>query len=292
MSDLPLHVVFQRRAQGLAHLMRDRVWRMTGCTSSEQFLVELDEDGPYPTLRYRRVADTDGCVEFGNITPTGVASVVYGEPVQAHSEPIGSDMHVIDNRQGVSPIPAKFAEVFGHTDTHSDSHKTGGSVQVQVKAQQKIAGGSVTFDEAITATATTEFASSTGSSDVHNISDETSIVVPVGKRVRITENRNRSDLVIQVKAQGQMAHSVAIGKHSGGKWKGGSGRGYGYWQTWEQFCETVRGKAPDNWDFATSLREHPPWQADLWALDPLQMQLTYEITLVGAVVAEYDIQAF
>ena len=37
----PLHEIFRGRAQGVGHLMRDRVWRMVGFSSDEALLVEL-----------------------------------------------------------------------------------------------------------------------------------------------------------------------------------------------------------------------------------------------------------
>ena len=291
MTDLLIGEVFLSRAQGVAHLMRDRVWRMIGASSSEPMRVELIEGEGGPTLRYRLERDTDGCVEIGAITPAGIADVRYEAPVPQNSVPLASSSREVDNRKGVAAINLKFAEFFGHTDTRSESHKVGGSVQVQIKSSQKIAG-SVSFDEAVTATATTEFASSAGSADVHNVTGEESTSVPVGKRVRLFEEISRSDLVIPVTARGKFSHTFGIGKHSGGHWKGGHGRGYGWWESWEDFRTVVAGDAPDNWDFATSMREHPPWTADLWALKEIDAPLEYEVTLTGATVAAYRAEEF
>ena len=292
MTDRLISDVFLGRAQGVAHLMRDRVWRMTGASSSEPMQVELDESGQNPTVRYRLERDTDGCIEIGSITPAGIANVQYGTRIPQNSVPIASSIREEDNRFGVEPINIKFSELFGHTDTHGESHKVGGSVQVQIKSSQKIAGGSVSFDEAVTATATTEFSSSEGSTDVHNVTGEESTSVPVGKRVRFKETISLSDLVIPATAHGKFSHTFAIGKHSGGRWKGGNGRGFGWWDSWEEFCAVVRGDAPDNWAFAKSMRDTPPWNADLWALNDIVADLKYEIRLTGATIAAYEVEEF
>ena len=270
--------------------MRDRVWRTAGFSSHELLTVEL-LPGPNPTLRYRRASDTDLCIEIGEITPTGLANVVWGEERTLKSEQIGSTSQVVDNRNGVAPIPVKLADQFSKTDSESQSEKTGISVSVTVKASQKI-GGVASFEESITAAANREISETHGESATHSESGEEQTVVPVGARVRITETRARSDVEIPVTAVGQFNHTLGIGKHSGGDWKGGAGRGYGWWGSWQDFVECVKGDAPDNWDFATSLREHPPWQADLWALNTINAAVAYVVTFNGRVDRTYTVNKF
>ena len=270
--------------------MRDRVWRTAGFASNELLTVEL-LDGPKPTLRYRRTSDGDSCIEIGEITPTGLANVLWGEERTLKSEQIGSTSQIVDNRNGVAPIPVKLADQFAKTDSQSESEKTGVSVSVTVKASQKI-GGVASFEESITAAANHEISETHGSSVTHSESGEEHTVVPVGKRVRITETRSRSDVEIPVTAVGQFNHTLGIGKHSGGHWKGGAGRGYGWWKSWEDFVECVKGDAPDNRDFATSLREHPPWHTDLWALNPLDAAVCYTVTWEGRMMRTYTVDQF
>ena len=290
MAETSLQDLFRGRAQGVGHLMRDRVWRTAGFASNELLTVELLA-GPNPTLRYRRASDSDLCIEIGEITPTGLANVVWGEERTLKSEQIGSTTQVVDNRNGVAPIPVKLADQFAQTNSKSESEKTGVSVSVTVKASQKI-GGVASFEESITAAANHEISETQGSSATRSESGEEQTVVPVGTRVRITETRARSDVEIPVTAVGQFSHTLGIGKHSGGDWRGGSGRGYGWWGSWDNFVACVKGDAPDNWDFATSLREHPPWHADLWALNTINAAVAYTVTFVGRSQRTYTVGAF
>ena len=286
----PVHELFLGRARGVGHLMRDRVWRTAGFASDEPMTVELIQ-GPHPTLRYHRVSDGHMCIEIGEITPTGLARVLWGEEQVKKSEQIGSIVEVVDNRHGVGPVSVKFGDVFGKTNTESRSEKTGMSVSVTVKASEKVEGVA-SFEEAITAAANHEVSGSAGSSATRTETGEESTVIPMGKRVRLTETRTRGDSEIQVTAIGQFTHTLGIGKHSGGQFIGGHGRGYGWWSSWDDFVACVQGKAPDNWDFATSLREHPAWHADLWALNAVDAPVSYTVTFEGREQRTYTVETF
>ena len=290
MTTVPLHEIFLRRSQGVGHLMRDRVWRMTAFGSGEPMTVEL-LPGDKPTLRYRRVSDSDACIEIGEITPGPLANVHWGEERVLRSEQVGSTQQTIDNRNGPSAVSVKFADVFSQTHSSSSSSKTGASASVTVKSSQKIEGVA-SFDESITIAANHEVSESEGASSTRSVTGDESTTVPAGKRVRITETRTRSDVEIPVTAQGTFTHTIGMGKHSGGDWKGKSGEGYGWWPSWNDFSQCVRGDAPDNWPFATSLREHPPWHADLWALDPIDANVAYVVTWEGRVVRSYTVEEF
>ena len=290
MSDTPIHEVFRGRAQGVGHLMRDRVWRMTGFASDEPLTVTL-LGGPNPTVQYRRESDGDACIEIGSITPTKLARVVWGEERTLESEVVGSTSETVDNRKGVAPVAVKFADLFGTATSQSESDKTGFSVSVTVKASEKIEGVA-SFDESITAAANHEIAETHGSSTTRSTTGEEQTTVPNGKRVRITEVRTRADVEIPVNAVGQFDHTLAIGKHSGGSWKGGSGRGFGWWGSWQDFAECVKGDAPDNWAFAAQLREHPPWQSDLWALNAVDAHVSYVVSFTGRTTRTYTVDAF
>ena len=290
MTEKTLQSIFLPRAQGVGHLMRDRVWRMTAFASNEPLTVEL-LDGPAPTIRYRRVSDGDACIEIGNITPGALAAVHWGEEQVLRSEQIGSTQQTIDNRGGPAPISVKFADVFAETHSSSSSSKTGVSASITVKSTQKI-GGVAGFEESITIAANREVSESEGSSSTRSETADEATTVPAGKRVRITETRTRSDVDIPVTAQGTFTHTLGIGKHSGGDWQGKPGEGHGWWSSWDDFVQCVDGQAPDNWDFATSLREHPPWQADRWALNPIDGAVAYVVSWEGRVVRTYTVETF
>ena len=162
MTEKTLQSIFLPRAQGVGHLMRDRVWRMTAFASNEPLTVEL-LDGPAPMIRYRRVSDGDACIEIGAITPGPLAAVHWGEEQVLRSEQIGSTQQTIDNRDGPAPVSVKFADVFAETHSSSSSSKTGVSASITVKSTQKI-GGVVGFEESITLAANREVSESEGSS--------------------------------------------------------------------------------------------------------------------------------
>ena len=288
MTEKTLESIFLPRARGIGHLMRDRAWRMTGFASDEPLTVEL-LDGTTPTLRYRRVSDGDALIEIGAITPGALTAVHWGEEQVLRSEQLGSTQQTIDNRGGLAAVNVKFADVFAETHSSSSSSKTGVSVSVTVKSSQKIEGVA-SFDESITAAANREVSESEGSSSTRSVTGDESTMVPPGKSAQITETRTRSDVEIPVTAQGTFTHTLGIGKHSGGRWKGESGQGYGFWPSWGDFIQCVDGQGPDNWSFATSLREHPPWHADLWALDPIDGAVAYVVTWGGRVVRTYTVE--
>ena len=290
MIEKTLQSIFLPRAHGVGHLMRDRVWRMTGFASNEELTVEYI-DGPKPTLRYRRKSDGDSCIEIGEITPDGLADVVWGEERTLLSEQIGSTSEVVDNRGGVEAIDVKLSDVFSATHSSSSSEKTSESVSVTIKSSQSIEGVA-SFDESITAAANHEVSESHGEATTRGESGEEHTTVPVGKRVRITETRSRADVEIPVTAHGKFTHTLGLGKHSGGDWKGKPSQGYGWWPSWADFVDCVRGDAPDNWAFATSMRDRPPWHSDLWALNSIEANVAYTVTFSGRNQRTYTIKEF
>ena len=288
MGTVELHEIFLGRAQGVGHLMRDRVWRMTAFASNEPLRVEV-LPGELPTIRYRRESDGDALVEIGAVTPGPLASVHWGEEQQLSSEQIGSTEEVIDNRKNSSPIAIKFSDVFSETRSRTTSDKTSVSLSVTVKANESIAGVA-SFDESITAAANREASESEGSSSTRSVTGEESTTVAPRKRVRITETRTRSDVQVPVTATGTFTHTLGIGKHSGGNWRGRDGQGHGYWESWADFVSCVLGRAPDNLSFAGNLREHPPYRADLYAIDGLTANVSYDVEWRGRVIRSYTVE--
>ena len=290
MKTIQLHQLFLGRAQGVGHLMRDRVWRMTAFASNEALRVEVIP-GEFPTIRYRRASDGDALVEIGAVTPGPLTAVHWGEEQQLSSQEIGSTEETIDNRRNSSPIAVKFSDAFSETRSRTQSDKTSVSLSVTVKANESIAGVA-SFDESITAAANREASESEGSSSTRSVTGEESTTVEAGKRVRITETRTRSDVMVPVTAQGNFTHTLGIGKHSGGDWRGRDGQGHGYWNSFDDFIACVQGSAPDNLSFATNLREHPPYHADLYAIRGLTAQVSYDVEWRGRIIRSYTVMEF
>ena len=291
MSARPLFEVFERTAQGIAHILRNRdVWRMAGSTSGEPFSVGQypNPDGETVTLQFRRKRDGDGMIEFRNVKASGLASVVFGDEHILRREQLGSVSEEVDNRHGVAPVEVKFRDLFSQTDSKSTDKSAGTSVSVSVEASESIEGVA-SFSEKIETEAHAEITESEGSETSREQEGEESTVVPEGKRVAITETRERADGLITVTAQGKFDFNFVAGKHSGGKFVGGHNA---YFDSWEQFCDVVNGDAPDNINLAKSFKEHKPWHADLWALDPLNAEVRYDVHFEGRVRRTYTVKEF
>ena len=263
---------------------------MVAYASNEPMVVEV-LPGDQPTIRYRRKSDGDALVEIGAVTPGPLAAVHWGEEQLLSSEQIGSTEEVIDNRHNSAPVAVKFSDVFSETRSRTTSDKTSVSLSVTVKANESIAGVA-SFDESITAAAQREASESEGSSSSESVTGEESTTIGAGKRVRITETRVRSNVVVPVTAMGTFTHTLGIGKHSGGNWQGRDGQGHGYWESFEDFIACVQGRAPDNWSFATNLRNHPPYHADLWAIAPLMARVSYDVQWRGRVTRSYTVDEY
>ena len=286
--------VFLKRAQGIGHILRNRgIWRMGSFTSGERLSVaQTSNDDGSTTLLFRRKNDGYGCIEIGNIQPGKLANVRYGEETISKSQGIGSSEETVDNRNGVADVEVKFRDLFSHTDAKEESSEksAGTSVSVSVTAKEGVEGVAE-FEQSIEAEAHAEFSesSSTASETTSEEEGEEGTTVPVGKRVRITENRSRADGSVEVTANGSFTHTVTAGKHSGGRFVH---KGRGHWDSWSEFKECVLGQAPDNYSLATSFRDHKPWHADLWALDDLNAEVKSVIKFEGRAIRDYRVEAF
>lgn len=285
----PLHEVFLKRAQGVGHILRGRVWRMDGFAGNERLNVDLiqNDDGT-STLAYTRHSDGDARIEIGNIKPDGLANVVFGEEHIAKSQQLGSNEEVVDNRNGVAEIEVSFRDLFSKTESKEKEKSAGTSIKIAVESEQDIEGVA-SFKESVETEAHAELSESEGTETTSEVEGEEGTTVPVGKRVRITETRERADGFIEVTAHGKFVHRLDVGKHSGGGWHGGHN---GHWDSWNDFCDVVKGEAPDNWSLAKSFKDKHAYHADLWALNPLEATVKYKVSFEGRVVRSYSVEEF
>ena len=296
MSSKPIHEVFLRRARGVGHILRDRVFRMTGFSASEPLTVEVDQqDDGSMRIRFRRESDGHGVIEFQNVQASSVSAIHFGEETLQNPETLGSNVEVVDNRKGVAEIPVSFRDLFSksHGKEHTDEKSAGTSVSVEVTASQSIEGVAG-FEEKVSAEAHAEISQSDTETEdtTSEFEGEEGTTVPVGKRVRITETRTRADVVQDVTGHGDFTFSLQVGKHSGGKFVGGHNRGWAKWDSWQQFVDVVKREAPDNWGLAKSFKEHHAYHADLWALDPLDAEVRYVVKFTGRVMRSYVVEEF
>ena len=281
-----------RRVQGVAHILRDRVYRMTGATSGEPFRVYLLQGGDgLITLQYRRVSDADALIEIGNIKPDGLANVVFGDERILKSELIGSTSETVDNRDGAEEIEVRLKDLFGRKESKETRKSAGTSISATVEASEEIEGVA-SFKESVRTEAHAEISETEGSETSREDEGEEKTKVPVGIRVKITETRTRADTEMDVTARGKFLFTLAAGKHSGGHWKGKQGRGHVFWSSWQDFEDVVMRRAPDNYDLAESFKGHPPWHADLWVLDPMDSEVRYTVKFEGRVLRDYRVEKF
>ena len=293
MSSRPLYEVFEHRARGIGHILRDRgIWRMAGFAANEPLHeYQYPNDDGSVTLAFVRRSDGRARIEFRNVKPAGLSEVNFGEETVLKSEFLGSNEEIVDNRDGTGDIEVSFRDLFAKSDEKSKETKksAGTSVSVTVSASESIEGVA-SFDESITAEAHAEYSESESSttSTSREEEGEESTVVPVGKRVRITENRSRADTQQEVTARGDFTFGIAAGKHSGGRFVGR----FAKFDSWSDFCDAVRGEAPDNVCLAESFKNRHPWHADLWALNPLNSEVKYNVKFEGRVMRTYKVEQF
>ena len=274
MSSRPLYKVFEQRAQGIGHILRDRgIWRMTGFAANEAMHdYQYNNDDGSVTLAFTRKSDGKGRIEFRNVKASGLSEVNFGEETVLKSEFLGSNEEIVDNRTGTGEIEVSFRDLFAKSDEKSKetSKSAGTSVSVTVSASESIEGVA-DFEESVTAEAHAEYSESESSTTSTSKEEEgeESTTVPVGKRVRITENRSRADTQQEVTARGDFTFGIAAGKHSGGKFVGGHN---GYWDSWSDFCDAVRGEAPDNICLAESFKHRHPWHNGPVGAEPAELR--------------------
>ena len=260
--------------------------------AGEPLYVVQDGSGDDITLGFTRKSDGDARIELTHIKPGSVADVHFGEETILKSEQIGSNEETVDNRKGVAEVEVKFSDLFSQTDAQEKSKEAsaGTSVSVSVESEQDIEGVA-SFKESVTAEAHAEVSESesSSSSTTRDEGGEESTTVPKGKRIRVTETRARANGQIPVTAYGTFTHGIAAGKHVGGKYTGGHNA---YWDSWQDFCDAVRGEAPDNIALARSFKDRHPWHADLWALDELNVEVKYRVTFEGRIMRTYTVEEF
>ena len=292
MSTKTLPEVFMRRAQGIAHLLRDRgIWRWGGVGSGEPMNVgQFDNDDGTVTLAFTRKSDGHARLEFRNIKASGVSEIHFGEETVLKSESLGSRSKDIDNRGGKSDIEEHFRDLFADTEGHEKSTEksAGTSVAVEVSAKEGIEGVAE-FDQKVTAEAHAEISESESESSeiTKENEDEETFTIAAGAHVRITESRSRGDVTQEITAVGDFTFGMAIGKHSGGKFVGGHNA---YWDSWSQFLSVVNGHAPDNWSLAGSFKQRGPWHADRWALDALNSVVKYDAKFEGRIISDFKVE--
>ena len=297
MTARPLTEVFKWRILGIAHLLNHNVdgWRSFPIT--EKLTVNYLEGDANTLPRIEAWRGHGGThhqplLRIGNITPNGVADLVYGDETVLKSEQLGSIVKTIDNRHGARDIDVDMRDLFSETDASESSTEksAGGSVSVTVSASESIEGVA-SFEESVTAEVHTEIAESESSSSESGKEDESSetTTVPVGVLQKFTLNRKRTDTSQRVTGTGEFTHDIRIGlwDHKDGHNDAQKFHRSVYFESWGQFCDVVHGHSPDNYPLAAYFKQHPIRTADLWAIKDLNSEVQYDVKFEGRIESDY-----
>ena len=288
----PIHEVFNKRARGVGHVLRDRVPRFHGFKGQEKLVPRVyDQDGGSMLIQFYRENDIGAVIEFGNVTAAGTANTRYGPETILKAQDLGAVSEMVDNRTGYKPIEVDFNDLFSKTDTKEDTKSGGTSTKITLDASESIAGfGSI--KESIAEEVHAEFAEREGTTTKNERSGGEGTIVPVGKRVQIIMTRKRVDSELEVTSNAMFTHQLHVGQHDhrwNHGWKGHRTRDNFFWDTWEQFVDVVKGEAPSNYELGMSFMKHPASHADLWVLDALEGEVKYKVKFEGKIIKEFAV---
>ena len=226
------------------------------------------------------------------MTAAGTANTRYGPETILKAQDLGGTSLMVDARTAPKPIDVDFNELFSKTDTKEKSKSGGTSTKISLDASEGIEGfGSI--KESITQEVHAEFAESEGSSVTNTRGGDEGTIVPVGHRVQITETRKRADTQLVVYSDALFGFSLKVGSHDprwNHGWKKGGPPHKASWQTWQDFCDALKGEAADNIDLARSFREHPAHHYNLSVLNPLEGQVRYTVRFEGKIIKDYSVK--
>ena len=284
--------VFDKRARAVCHALQDRVPRFAGCKGEEKLIPRLYPQSGGMLLQFYRASDVGAVIEFGNVTASGTASTRYGPETILKAEDLGAVSITVDNRTGYKEIEVSFRDLFSQTDSKETEKSGGTSTKITIEAEEGIEGfGSV--KESLEEEVHAEFAEREGSETTNEREGEEGTIVPIGKRVLITETRKRADTELEVTSNALFSHNLHVGQHDhrwNRGWKGHRGRNNFAWPTWDDFVEVLRGHAPSNYDLARSFAKHPLAHADGWVFDALEGEVKYKVRFEGKIIKTYRVQ--
>ena len=293
MTEKPIQKVFRQRTQRLGFVLRNRIGRFHGWDPHYEPVRVFVHDGDADSklIQFERVSDPRCWIEYGNVLAAGTANTRYGEETVLKAQDLGAVTEMVDNRTGYKPIDVDFSDLFSKTDT-KDTKKSGGtSTKISLDASEGIEGfGSI--KESITSEVHAEFAESEGSSVQNTRSGDEGTIVPVGKRIQVTETRKRADTQLVVHSDALFGFSLKVGSHDprwNHGWKKGGPPHKAYWQTWQDFCDSIKGEAADNIDLAENFQKHPAHRYDLSVLDPLDGRVRYTVKFEGKIIKDYAV---
>ena len=293
MAEKPIHEVLNKRARGIGHILKDRIPRMHDFKGQERLVPRVyPKDGGLMLVQFYRRNDIGAVIEFDNVAASGTANTHYGPETILKAEDLGAVSETIDNRTGFKEIEVSFSDLFSKTDSKETEKSGGTSTKITIEAEEGVEGfGSI--KESLEQEVHAEFAESEGSEVTNERSGDEGTIVPVGKRVKITETRQRADTELVVTSNAMFSFKLNVGYHDhrwNHSWKGHRAhRDYQRWDSWQDFVDVIKGEAPSNIDLATSFMQHHADHADLWVLDELDGEVKYKVRFEGKIIKVYTV---
>ena len=292
MSARPIHEVFDKRARGIGHILQNRVPRFAGFKGEEKLVArEYPVGGGLMLIQFYRESDIGAVIEFGNVSPAGTGNTRYGPETILKAEDLGASSVTVDNRTGYKEIEVNFRDLFAKTDSKEKTASGGTSSKLTIEAEESIAGfGSI--KESLEEEVHAEFAETEGSETTNEREGEEATIVPVGKRVKITETRQRADTELEATSNANFTFNLHVGQHDhrwNHGWRGKHGRNHFEWNSWDDFVDVIKGDAPSNLDLAMSFARHPANHADFWVLDGLDGDVKYKVRFEGKIIKDYSV---
>ena len=286
--------VFDKRARGICHALQDRVPRFAGCKGEERMVPRL----VHPARRHHappvlpRVRHRGGRrVRQRHRRRDGQHPLRPGDHPQGRG-PRRECRSRWTTAPATSEIEVSFRDLFAKTDSKETEKSGGTSTKITIEAEEGVEGiGSI--KESLEQEVHAEFAESEGTETTNEREGEEGTIVPVGKRVLITETRQRADTELEVTSNAVFTHQLHVGQHDhrwNHGWKGHRGRGNFFWETWDDFVEVLHGRAPSNYDLAESFAKHPLRHADGWVFDALEGEVKYKVRFEGKIIKVYTVQ--
>ena len=232
-------------------------------------------------IHWRHPWEEKGLVVTANIRPTGeldnkkIEEIPTGEPKIVDGVTVDAS-----NWNGIAPLPINYDAGFGSMQSKEEAVAIGFTegVKVGIKFQE---GGEAAFFKAEQSLEITSESRQDQTKTNANSSSELrnagfAPTCPPGYDIEFHMSRTTQPTKLRVTGNGQLTHSLAIGKHWSGHWKKKHGKGGKYylrhaqWDAFEDFLSVIKGEGRRDLALADWFKRNP---ASKWLVDRLSEPL-------------------
>ena len=229
--------MFNERATSVAEKARDGKWRWKDYKASDG-LVHADSGDDW--VEWRRGTSSwaeQGTLRFNNIQPKKVEDMKFHEPFVLRSEDIDATSVELDNSTGIAPLEYTYEATFVKSISEEESFSAGFSLAIRNCFTAGNDATPVKNETEITAEAHSEWGKSKSQTSEVSRTASFTVVVPVGKKLRVFGRRSIEKMRRKVTGKGVFTHSVIIGRHWHGKWYWDGSK---EWKTYDEFLSEHR----------------------------------------------------